>query len=65
MFRQQYQQHPRWCLQWIKRATATTVLVGSSLLLWRVVQPEQFDRVWQTIDLPICSERQIPKQKER
>jgi NADH dehydrogenase FAD-containing subunit len=59
------QKRPARVFKWIGGTVATAVLVGSSLLVWRVTQPEQFNRVWRTTSLPTLFERLLPKQKER
>ncbi|MEM5838779.1 hypothetical protein AAHH59_10820, partial [Pediococcus acidilactici] len=45
--------------QWTGGAVAAVVLASSDLLIWRVTQPEQFNRVWSTA--PTLIERLPPK----
>lgn len=43
--------------QWIGGTLAIAALLGSSLLAWRVTQPEQFNRFWQKTGLPTLFEK--------
>lgn len=47
--------------QWAGGAVAAVVLASSGLLIWRVTQPEQFNRVWSTA--PTSIERLPSKSK--
>lgn len=46
--------------QWAGGAVAAVVLASSGLLIWRVTQPQQFNRVWST-GSPTLIERLPPK----
>jgi len=48
-------------VQWTGGAVAAVVLASSSLLIWRVTQPEQFNRVWQPTGLPTLIDRVSPE----
>ncbi len=52
-------------LQWTGGAVAAVVLASSSLVIWRVTQPTQFNRVWQPTGLPTLIDRLLPTQKRQ
>lgn len=50
-------------LQWTGGAVAAVVL-ASSVVTWRVTQPDQFNRVWQPTGLPTFLDRLLPVKKQ-
>ncbi|CAA9589588.1 NADH dehydrogenase [uncultured Synechococcales cyanobacterium] len=47
-------------VRWIGGMVITTLLVGSGLLGWRAVEPQQFNRIWQPTGLPVLLDRLLP-----
>ncbi|MBD2100443.1 NAD(P)/FAD-dependent oxidoreductase [Leptolyngbya sp. FACHB-261] len=56
-------QKPSQVLRWAGGAVAAGVLMSSSLLVWRAIQPAQFRQVWQPTGLPALVDQVLPVQK--
>lgn len=48
---------------WIEGAVAIAAIF-SSLLGWRVAQPEEFNRIWQPTGLPVLFDQLLPEEEE-